>query len=138
MNKRRKLKNNSLSDKTLVYAAISAAVMLLMFTLLMTAFAAVMCQADIPFSFMPTIGTVLICISVFVSALVFSVMKGSAGLFSGGIIGLSSFVILFAVCTICRISPSSFAITKAFIMIASGAFGGFVGIVLSEKRRRIR
>lgn len=138
MDKRRKIKKHTESNNTVIYIAVAAAVMLIVFALLMGGFAALMCQADIPFSFVSTIATALLCISVFSAALAFAALTGSAGLLSGCIIGVAAFAIVFIAGAICHVTPSSFAFTKALSMVVSGGVGGFAGIILSEKRRRIR
>ncbi len=109
------------------------------FTAIMCVSALVMCNVDVPLNTLSSISMLAICASVFVAGMVLAMLEKKRGLIYGALMGVFTFVVIWLAGIINGgVLLSHLAVIKAFSIICSGAFGGFVGVIKSESRRKIR
>lgn len=106
---------------------------------LLAAFAKVLCQVDVPVHLVQPFAIAAICVSVLLTALLFSYLERQLGVVNGlGVAGVAAFVVLAASLAQEGANFSMDAAWKLVAILASGAVGGYCGMLLREKRRKIR
>lgn len=109
----------------------SAAVLLVMLTLCSLLATAL----DLPETIINPLATTSIAVSTFVSGMIFSGMFGKNGLLFGGIIGIITFLLLFVTAMIFGLQAfTGTGLIKLITLVIAGAFGGYSGILLKEKK----
>ncbi len=109
------------------------------FTALMCLSALIMCNIDVPLNTLSSISMLSICVSVFVAGMILAMFEKKRGLIYGALMGVFTFFALWLAGIINGgVLLSQLAVIKAFSIICSGAFGGLIGVIKSETRRKIR
>ncbi len=94
-------------------------------------------SVDIPPSFITPLATMSIAVATFVSSAIFSGLFGKSGLVIGVIIGLVTFMLIFVIALIYGLpSFTGTGVIKFMLLLLSGAFGGYSGIMIREGRSR--
>ncbi len=107
--------------------------------LLLSGFAVLCCKVDFApqtLSFIPTGAVVL---AVLFAGFVLALLRREKGLLYGLLMGAAFYVFLWiAALAQGQTEFSALAAIKGAALLCSGAIGGFLGILLQERRRRIR
>ncbi len=131
-------KKNNIKSK-IIHLAVSFFFGFTIFTLVMFLSALLLCNVDIPLNALSSISMLAVCVAVFVASMVLAGFEKKRGLIYGCLMGVFTFFVLWLASIINGgVLLSELAVIKAFSIICSGAFGGFVGVIKSEKRRKIR
>ncbi len=127
--KSRYSKNENLLVPVVVSIVGSSVILLVMLSL--CSFIAL--SMDIPISYITPLATLSISVATFVSAAIFSGFFGKNGLITGAIIGLVTFALLLIIALLYDLSTFTGTGTiKLLLLILSGAFGGYCGIMIRE------
>ena len=122
-----------------LYIFVSLACEVVLLTIFLCAFASILCKVDVPLYLLQPFSTALCCAAVLFGAMVFSRLYGKYGLFFGAIFGIFLFLILWVVSGIQGETIfTAYAGIKCISLILSGAIGGYIGVILCEKKRKIR
>ena len=100
--------------------------------------AAVCCKVDIPPHLLLPLSTVAVSFAMLPAGLVFAAMHGEKGMLYGLLMGAMFFVALWiAALAQGQTEFTSLSAVKGVAMMSAGAIGGYLGIALRERRRRI-
>lgn len=100
--------------------------------------AAVCCKVDIPPHLLLPISTVAISLALLPAGLVFAALHGEKGILYGLLMGAVFFVVLWiAALAHGQTEFTSLSVIKCVAMVSAGSIGGYLGIALRERRRRI-
>lgn len=100
--------------------------------------AAVCCKVDIPPHLLLPISTVAVSLAMLPAGLVFSALRGEKGMLYGLLMGMLFFVVLWVAALVQGQSEfTSLSAVKGVAMMSAGAIGGYLGIALRERNRRI-
>ncbi len=109
------------------------------FAALFCVFALIMCNVDVPLNTLPSLAMLAICVAVFIGGMVLARFEKKRGLIYGSLMGVFTFLVLWLASILNgSVLLSQLAVIKAFSIICSGAFGGFLGVISAEKKRKIR
>lgn len=101
--------------------------------------AKILCSVDLPVYMTVPMSTIAISVAAFLAAAVFSLLRGEKGLLSGLLFGLGMFAVLWVFAlTQGQTSFSQLAAIKLGAMVCSGAIGGLLGVMMHERKRKIR
>lgn len=102
------------------------------------AVAAVCCKVDIPPHLLLPLSTVAVSFAMLPAGLVFAALHGEKGMLYGLLMGAMFFVALWiAALAQGQTEFTSLSAVKGVAMMSAGAIGGYLGIALRERRRRI-
>ena len=122
-----------------IYILVALACEVVLLTIFLCAFASVLCKVDVPLHLLQPFSTALCCLAVFFGSMVFSRLYGKYGLFFGAIFGIFLFLILWCISGIQGETIfTTYAGIKCISLMISGAIGGYLGVALYEKKRKIR
>lgn len=100
--------------------------------------AAVLCKVDLPMNVLAPMMIGVVCISVFVAALVLGALQKRRGLLLGSGFGLAVFLLLWLVSVLQGgLMLTQLAAIKAFSVVIAGAFGGYLGVLRGEAKKRL-
>ena len=100
--------------------------------------AAVCCKVDIPPHLLLPLSTVAVSFAMLPAGLVFAALHGEKGMLYGLLMGAMFFVALWiAALAQGQTEFTSLSAVKGVAMMSAGAIGGYLGIALRERRRRI-
>lgn len=106
--------------------------------LLFSGLAALRCKVDMAPQLLSPISTAALSIAVLVAGFFFATLRKEKGLLYGLLIGLIFYVILWiAALAHGQTAFSSLSVIKGAALLCSGAFGGSLGILMQDRRRRI-
>ncbi len=118
---------------------LSAIVGLFVFSVIISIFSFILCNVDIPLSLLSPIAMIAICTAVLFSGMALAKLEKKKGLIYGALVGMFVFLMLWLFSIVQGgVIMSQLAVIKAFSIICSGCLGGYLGVLSSEKRRRIR
>lgn len=104
----------------------------------LAAFAKVLCQVEVPVHLVQPFAITAVCLAVLLTSLLFSYLERQMGVVNGlGVAGVAAFVVLSASLVQEGAHFSMDAAWKVVALLASGAVGGYCGMLLREKRRKI-
>ncbi len=107
--------------------------------LLFSGLAALRCKVDIAPQLLSPIATVALSIAVLFAGLILAALHQKKGLLCGLLIGTVFYAILWiAALTRGQTEFSALSAIKGAALLCSGAVGGLFGIVLQDRRRRVR
>lgn len=122
-----------------VHAGISILCGLAAAALLFSGLAALRCRVDLAPQLLPPVSTAALSLAVFLAGLMFAMLRKEKGLLYGLSVGLVFYAILWgAALAHGQTEFSGLAAIKGVALLCSGAVGGSLGILLQERRRRIR
>ena len=100
--------------------------------------AQVCCQVDIPSSMLVFVTTIAISLAMLPAGAALSMLRKEKGMLGGLLIGLVFFAVLWVIALAKgQADFSMLSAIKGVAMMASGAIGGYLGIRLRERRKRI-
>ena len=106
--------------------------------LLLAAFSKMLCTMDIPLNLILPISTLAACLAVLPAGMLFAFLRGEKGLVNGMILGAVFLGAIWAAALAQgQAEFSTPAALKSLVLLVSGAVGGYSGVLLKEKRRRI-
>ncbi len=115
-------------------SAVGSAVILL---IMLSICSMISLSIDVPQTFITPLATMSISAATFVSAAIFSGLFGKNGLLMGAVIGIITFMLIFIIALIYDLpSITGTGVIKFLLLTLSGAFGGYCGIMIREKRNR--
>ncbi len=134
------MKTNKLNiKKGVFYLAISLCIGFLFFLALMCVFALVLSNVDLPLNLLPPLTLAITGIATGISAFVFAYLVKKYGLILGSCFGIFIYVIIIIISAIQGYEVlTQLSAIKAFTMISAGAFGGYIGMLKSVKKRKVR
>ena len=107
--------------------------------LLFSGLAALRCKVDIMPQLLSPISTAALSLAVLLAGLFLAALRKEKGLLYGLLIGIIFYAILWiAALARGQIEFSSLSVIKGTALLCSGAIGGSLGILMRERRRRIR
>lgn len=99
--------------------------------------AKLLCVIDVPQAYFPAMISTALALTTCVTALIFSKLRGKAGLASGALWGIGLYAVLFfATWTQGRAVLQEASLLRLVGMIIAGSFGGYLGVLWHEKKRR--
>lgn len=97
------------------------------------------CQLELPLHTLLPLSTAVCCLAVLPSSLLLAWLEGKRGLLCGALFGLGMFALLWiGALAMGQGQPTGLAILKGVAMTASGALGGYLGILLRSEQKRLR
>lgn len=138
-----KQKKRSTSQKEgthfLAHFIVSMIVGIILLVVLLAVLAKVICNIDVPLHLMIPIATIALCIAVLPASILFAYLRGEKGLLNGAILSLVFLVVIWGIALMKgQIEFSTLAALKSLVLLTSGAAGGYSGVLLRERKRRIR
>ncbi len=131
--------NKCTFKKYVFYSMISMILGFIVFSAMLCVLAIVLCNVDLPLNILPPITLGALCVAVFFASFVFALLIKRKGLIFGAVFGLVVYTILLIVSAVHGANLlTQLSAIKAFSIICSGAFGGYLGILKSEHKRKIR
>ncbi len=122
-----------------VHIGISTLLLGVLLCAFFAAFSVALCKVDVPVNYITPLSTTGICAAVLLSALVLAMLEGQSGLLLGAMLGAGCELLLLAAAAFAG-SEASFSLLtlyKALALLAFGAAGGYLGILVHERRRRL-
>ena len=117
--------------------AISTAILLLLLQFSMICY--MLCKIDLPIALLSPLSTAATCVAVLAAGILLAFLLRRKGMISGFFLGLVFFlIILIAALIQGKDSFSALAFVKLIALCTTGGIGGYLGILLSEKKRRNR
>lgn len=126
-------------SRALLHLAAGAMCGLLAAALLFSALAMLCCHIDIPPQALLPVSTAAISLAMLPAGLVFAMLRGERGLLYGLLMGTAFFAVLWiAALAQGQMEFTALAGIKGTAILCAGAIGGYLGVMLKERRRRIR
>lgn len=101
-------------------------------------FAKAMASTQIPLELIAPMSTAACCLALLPSGILFAFLRGEKGLLNGLLLATVFLAVLWgAALAQGQAAFTYFAALKSLVLLACGAVGGYVGVLLREKRRRI-
>ena len=98
-----------------------------------------LCKIDLPLTLLSPLSTIAACLSTLLAGMLLAYLLGQRGMLTGFAQGIFLFLILLISALIGgKTSFSALAFAKLIAFCAAGGIGGYLGIVLADKRRRKR
>ncbi|MEG0166740.1 MAG: TIGR04086 family membrane protein [Ruthenibacterium sp.] len=106
--------------------------------ILLCLLAELLCKIDVPQRYLSPLTSVVLCISTLAAALIFARMQGKAGLLSGALWGVGFYVLLLLIAwTQNAVMLQEASFLRLGSMVIAGGLGGYLGMLLQEKKRKI-
>ena len=126
-------------SKAPFYWMASAGAGLLTLTILFSILSFILTVIDLPLYVIMPLSTISVCIASGIAGLCYAYFAKRNGMITGFCIGLAVSILLVILALIRGSSDlSQLAGIKVVSICASGAIGGYMGISLSERRRKLR
>ncbi len=132
-----RISRKSYSEGLLIPITVSAVGSAVILLIMLSICSMISLSVDIPPSFITPLATMSISAATFVSSTIFSGIFGKNGLLAGAAIGVITFMLIFIIALIYDLpSFTGTGVIKFLLLTLSGAFGGYCGIMIREKKSR--